>query len=294
MSDPFQLDRDRVRRSFDGAAGDYDEAAVLQREIGRRLMQRYDYIKLKARRVIDLGCGTGAALEPLSRRFRGAEMIAVDFAQGMLDRTPDRVGGRWPFGRRVRRVCAEAECLPIPDASVDLIHSNLMLQWCDDLPRVFAEVRRVLRPGGLFSFSSFGPDTLMELRAAWAQVDDAVHVNRFADMHDVGDALLRSGLAEPVMDTEVISMRYRSVADLMRDLKSLGARNANQGRARGLAGRGRLLALADAYEAFRDDAALPATYEIVYGHCWGAAPKQSANADGSIAVPISTIGRTGR
>jgi malonyl-CoA O-methyltransferase len=294
MSDPFELDRDRVRRSFDKAAGEYDEVAVLQREVGERLMQRYDYITLKPAQIMDLGCGTGAALEPLARRFRGAEMIAVDFAQGMLDRTPGRVGGRWPFGRRVQQVCAEAEALPLPDASVDLVHSNLMLQWCDDLPRVFAEVRRVLRPGGLFSFTSFGPDTLKELREAWRQVDDQVHVNRFADMHDVGDALVYSGLAEPVMDAEIISLRYAKVYDLMRDLKSLGARNANQGRPRGLAGRSRLRALEQAYEPFREDGSLPASYEIIYGHCWGAAPKQSTGADGSIAIPISSISRSDR
>ena len=191
----------------------------------------------------------------------------------------------------MRRICADAESIPLPDASVDLVHSNLMLQWCGDLTAVFAEVRRVLRPDGLFSFTCFGPDTLKELRAAWAQVDSAAHVNRFPDMHDIGDALMHAGLAEPVLDVELIIVRYTDVRDLMHDLKGLGARNANRGRPRGLMGRARLTAVETAYEVERDGGTLPATYEVVYGHCWGTAPRQRTDRDGAITVPIASIRR---
>jgi malonyl-CoA O-methyltransferase len=294
MNDAYALDADRVRRSFHRAADRYDQVAVLQREVGRRLLERYDFVTLDPPSILDLGCGTGDALAPLFARYRQADLIAVDFAQGMLDRAPDRVGGPLWWGRPVRRICADAARIPLEDASVGLVHSNLMLQWCDDLVAVFTEVRRVLRPGGLFSFTCFGPDTLKELRAAWAEVDAAAHVNRFPDMHDIGDALVHAGLAEPVLDVEQITVRHATVRELMRDLKGLGAHNANRGRPRGLTGRAQLATLERAYETERRDGTLPATYEIIYGHCWGAAPAQRASDDGSVAVPISAIGRRDR
>jgi len=294
MSDIHALDRERVRRAFHRAAASYDEVAVLQREVGRRLLERYDLVRIAPARFLDLGCGTGDALRPLAARFRGAEPVALDFAQGMLDRVPARIGGPLWWGRPVRRICAEAERIPLADGSVDLVHSNLMLQWCEDLGAVSAEVRRVLSAGGLFSFTLFGPDTLCELRAAWAEVDDRVHVNRFPDMHDVGDALVHTGFADPVLDVETITIRYRSVRDLMRDLKQLGANNANAGRPRGMGGRSRWAALEQAYERMRSEGTLPASYEVIYGHCWGTPPKQRTGADGAVSIPISTIGRSPR
>jgi malonyl-CoA O-methyltransferase len=199
---------------------------------------------------------------------------------------------RW--WRRPTVLCADAAALPLPDASVDLVFSNLMLQWCNDLDAVFREFRRVLKPRGLVTFTTFGPDTLTELRAAWRAVDDGIHVNRFIDMHDVGDAMVRAGLAEPVMDLEYFCLTYPRVIDLMRDLKAIGAHNVTVGRGRGLTGRGRLQAVADAYEAHRRDGRLPATWEVVYGQAWGplGAPGPGPS-NGEVTVSPAAIGRRG-
>jgi malonyl-CoA O-methyltransferase len=175
------------------------------------------------------------------------------------------------FGRRAGFVCAEASQLPFADASCDLLYASLLLQWCDDLDATLLEWRRLLRPHGLLLFSTLGPDTLKELRSAWSAVDGYVHVNRFLDMHDVGDALIRAGFVEPVLDVEHITLTYEDATGLMRDLKSIGAHNVTAGRRRGLMGRGRLAAFAAAYEKFRQEGRLPATYEVVYGTAW--APK---------------------
>jgi malonyl-CoA O-methyltransferase len=159
---------------------------------------------------------------------------------------------------------------------------------------VFRECARVLRPGGLLTFTSFGPDTLKELRAAWASADDFTHVNRFIDMHDLGDALLRAGLAEPVMDVERYTLTYTDVRALMRDLKAIGAHNVNAGRPRGLTGRRALERMTAAYERERRDGCLPATYEVVYGQAWApvGAPRGSAPS-GETRIPIGRIGRRG-
>jgi len=172
------------------------------------------------------------------------------------------------------------------------VFSNLMLQWCQDPDAVFGECRRVLKPGGLLTFTTFGPDTLVELRRAWAAADSRTHVNRFIDMHDLGDALVRSGLAEPVMDVERFTLTYAEVRDLMRDLKDIGAHNANAGRPRGLTGKGTLARMTAAYEAFRKDGRLPATYEVVYGQAWcPVAPPRRKGLPGEVVVPIGRIGR---
>ena len=177
-----------------------------------------------------------------------------------------RRGAGW-FGK-TRYLCGDAERLPIADNSVDLLFSSLTLQWCDDLGATFAEFQRVLRPGGMVMFTTFGPDTLAELRAAWAQVDGHSHVNRFLDMHDVGDAMLSAGLGDPVMDVDRITVHYGKALGLMRDLKAIGAHNVTAGRPQGLIGCQRLRAVEEAYESMRGERGLPASYEVVYGHAW--------------------------
>jgi malonyl-CoA O-methyltransferase len=196
--------------------------------------------------------------------------------------------------RRFARVCADASALPLRDASVDMVFSNLMLQWCNDPDTVLRECRRVLRPGGLLTFATLGPDTLIELRRAWAAADGHVHVNRFIDMHDLGDALVRSGLAEPVMDVERYTLTYADVRDLMRDLKTIGARNANSGRPRGLTGKGGLARMIAAYEEARCEGRLPATYEVVYGQAWCPAEPARRRTPGEAVVPVHSIGRRKR
>lgn len=283
---PPPIDKRRARRAFEAAAEGYDLAAVLQREIADRLLERLDYVRMEPQRVLDLGCGTGYALEPLNRRYRRAQVIALDFALPMLHRARRR--GGWL--RRPKCLCADVESLPLADGSVDLILSNATLQWCNDLDRTFQECLRVLRPEGLLMFTTFGPDTLKELRAAWSSVDGYTHVSPFPDMHDLGDALVRTHFADPVMDVERLTLTYARIADLMADLKGIGARNATDQRPRGLTGPRRLAALEAAYETHRQDGRLPASYEVVYGHAW--VPRQKPVA-GGVAIPLSAIARPG-
>ena len=279
-----QIDKRRARRSFGRSADRYDEVAVLQREIGGRMLERLDVVRLQPQTVLDVGAGTGFSTEGLLRRYPKARVIALDFALPMLRHAQRK--GRWL--RRPRCLCADAECLPLADGTVDLLYSNVTLQWCNDLENTFREFLRVLRPGGLLMFTTFGPDTLRELRAAWARADGHSHVSRFPDMHDLGDSLVRARFADPVMDMERMTLTYLEVADLMRDLKLLGAHNATNDRPRGLTGKGRLQAMTRAYDALRVDGRLPASYEVVYGHAW--APEQKPLADG-VAVPVESIRR---
>lgn len=270
-----------ARRSFERAAASYDQAAALQQEVGRQLLERLDLMKLQPRRVLDLGCGTGQCIPGLMSRYKGADVVVLDIALPMLGRARRR--GRWL--RRPHCVCADAERLPFGDACFDLIFSNLMLQWCVDLEVVFRELQRVLRPGGLLLFTSFGPDSLRELRDSWARVDGYTHVNAFQDMHDVGDALVRARFADPVMDVLRLTVTYPDLWQLMRELKQIGAHNVTAGRPRGLTGKTHMQRLVQAYEQFRRDGVLPASYEIVNGHAWG------TDTHGTVNLPVEQVRR---
>jgi malonyl-CoA O-methyltransferase len=290
----YQLPTAQVRHGFERASAEYDAVAVLQREVVDRLLQRLDYVRLQPQRVLDLGAGTGYALPALRQRYPRAELIALDLAQPMLSLACQRVPAKKHVLARVSRhaVCADAQRLPLASNSVDLVFSSLMLQWCNDLDAVFTEVRRILRPDGLFQFATLGPDTLKELRQAWASVNDAVHVHRFIDMHDVGDALLRSGLAEPVLDVETLTLTYRQVNELLRDLRQLGASNRSAGRAQGLTTPQQLNAMQQNYvDGFAQaDGLLPSSWEVVYGHAWrGRKAPPPAKPGQRIDVPIDVF-----
>ena len=273
----FGLDRARLRAAFERASAGYEAAAALQARVAAELLERLAEFNFQPRVVLDLGAGTGRVTRELKRRYPRALVIALDLAAGML-REARR---NQPLWRRFARVCGDALRLPLKDGSVDLVFSSLMLQWCEPLDAAFAEVRRVLKPEGFFAFSTFGPDTLNELRSAWTQADGYNHVNGFVDMHDVGDALVRAGLTEPVLDVERLVLDYADALALMRDLKAIGAHNATAGRPRSLAGRARLTRVQDAYEAFRRAGQLPATYEVIYGACWGAAGRHATPVRGA-------------
>jgi malonyl-CoA O-methyltransferase len=279
----FRLDRQQMRRAFDRAADTYDAAAELQYEIGDRLIERMDFIRIKPRRILDLGAGTGKFTAALMQRYRTADVVALDIAPGMLAHSRRR--GGWL--RKPYCVCADAERLPFVDDSFDFVFSNLMLQWCGDLGRAFTELRRVLAPGGLLMFTTFGPDTLMELRASWEVADGYSHVNHFMDLHDVGDLLLHTRWAEPVMDSERITVTYRELRRLLQDLKDIGAHNVTHGRPRGLTGTQRWRSFVQAYEARRESGVLPASYEVVYGHAWS--PLNKHDKAGSPEVSLDSL-----
>ncbi len=291
MAEAAGPDKRAARRSFGRAAQAYDRHAVLQREVGSRLLHHLEPIRIEPRRVIDLGCGTGLAFGALRARFPGARLVGIDAALPML-----RVARqRDPWWRRALGrsgallACADAEHLPLAAGCAQLAFSNLMLQWCD-AATVFAQAARVLETGGLLLFSTYGPDTLKELRTAFADADGARHVNAFVDMHDLGDALVAAGFADPVMEMETITVEYSSVEALARELKAGGGHNVLPGRPRALGGRGRWRRMAERYEAARRDGALPATFEVVYGHAWKAAPRKTA--DGRQIVSFQPRART--
>jgi malonyl-CoA O-methyltransferase len=285
----FVLDRRAVRRSFGRAAASYDGASEVQKRVRVELLERLELVRIDPAAVLDLGSGTGHAAQELQARYPRGQVVALDIAESMLLEAGRR---RKPFGR----VCADAAALPFRSGSFDIVMSSLMLQWCNDPDQVFAECRRVLRPGGLLSFATFGPDTLIELRRAWKAADGRVHVSRFIDMHDLGDALMRAGMAEPVMDVDRLTLSYGEVRDLMTELKAIGAHNASAGRPRGLTGKGAMARMLSAYENLRCEAGLPATYEVVYGQAWRpeSEPSQRDPATGEVRVPLVHLGRRNR
>lgn len=285
--DPLQIDKADVRAAFDRASLTYEVAAALQARVAEELLGRLAPFEFRPEAILDLGAGTGRGAAELKRRHRRALVIALDLAPGML-----REAARHQrLFRRFARICGDAGRLPLQSNSVDVVFSNLMLQWCDPIDEALAEVRRVLKPQGFFAFSTFGPDTLKELRSAWAEVDAYSHVNRFLDMHDVGDGLVRAGFLEPVLDVDRLQVTYGDGLSLMRDLKALGARNATAGRSRSLAGRSRLQRVLSAYEAYRRDGRLPATYEVIYGAAWGSAGRPATPHGGEVRISPSEIRR---
>ncbi|MDR1463155.1 MAG: methyltransferase domain-containing protein [Azoarcus sp.] len=273
----FRLDHALLRRRFVRAAAHCDEAAFLALEIARRMDERLDYMRIAPRRILDLGCGTGADLAKLAERYPDAERLGVDFALPMLERARQRLAPRRNGLRRLlgkalspppaRLIAAEAARLPLAKDSISLIWSNLMLPAADDPLPIFREMHRVLEDGGLAMFSTLGPDTLRELRAALpAHAGERVH--RFIDMHDLGDALLRAGFSDPVMDMEMLTLTYARLDELFDDLRAAAANNAAAARARGLSGRTGWAQARAHYETLRRDGRLPASIEIIQGHAW--------------------------
>jgi malonyl-CoA O-methyltransferase len=275
----FEIDKRQVRRAFSRAALHYDAAAVLQREVCLRMLEKLDCIKLMPERVLDIGSGTGWGTRQLGERYPRAEITALDIAIGMLQ-VARGTSGWWRklfAGKRENFLCADVEALPIVSGSMEMVWSNLALQWCNDLPATFVELQRVLKVDGLLMFSSFGVDTLQELRCAFRDVDGYNHLNRFADMHDIGDMLVAAGFSDPVMEMERLTLTYNDVRAVMQDLKSIGAHNATAGRAPGMMGKVAWQRITENYEKLRRDGKLPATFEIIYGHAWKPAPRETAD-----------------
>ena len=275
----IELDFAEVRRAFDHAATSYDAHAVLQREVCDRLLERLDFMALQPGRVLDVGTGTGYGLAHLLARYPAAELCALDIAPAMLNAARARLPQPTWAQRTLTRftstpsrvahlVCADMGRLPLAADSMNLVWSSLALQWAHDLEATLKGFHRVLAPGGLLIFATFGPDTLKELRVAFSAIDDAPHVNRFIDLHDIGDMLINAGFSSPVMEMEMLTLTYADLKTLMRDLKGIGAHNAATTRRRGLLGKSAWSRLEQAYETQRLEGRLPATFEVIYGHTW--------------------------
>ena len=300
MSAPV-FDARQVRRAFSRSAASYEAAAGLQHAVEARLLESLDYLddpalqRAPPRRVLDLGSGTGRASRAMQARWPKADVVSLDLALPMLreGRAAARPGG-WlgnPFARRPLPVCADARALPLADASVDVLFSNLCLQWVEDLDAVLAGFRRVLKPHGLLLFSTFGPGTLWELREAFARADALPHVSPFADIAGVGDALVRAGFHQPVLDREEETTHYPDLASLMRELRAIGATNALASRRHTLTGRARFASAAAAYETHRATRGLPATWETITAMAWApeaGTPLREGDVDVA-SIPLSRI-----
>jgi malonyl-CoA O-methyltransferase len=282
-SSAFELDRKRVRRGFDRAADTYDRAAVVQGEIRSRLLERLDLVRLQQQLVLDLGAGTGAGTRSLKDRYPRAQVIAIDTSLRMLRRAQRHQRWLKPF----HRVATDAALLPFRSGSADLVISNLMLEWCADPDRVFKEVRRVLRPDGLFMFTTLGPDTLKELRAATSKAWGQAQLHRFIDMHDLGDALMRAGFVDPVMDTETLTVTFPSIRALLAELKESGALPHRSLRS-GLGTQARMRALENSFRP--ESAPHRFTVEAVYGQAWSGEKRRAVPPE-EFAVPLRAISR---
>jgi malonyl-CoA O-methyltransferase len=274
------FDPRHVRRAFSRASSSYADAAKLQHEVEARLLESLDYYAEGRAAdaqapavVVDLGCGPGGASRAMRARWPKARVLSIDLALPMLRAQVDPPAGligalRQRLARAPERVCADARALPLAEHSVDLLFSNLCLQWIEDLPAVFAGFRRVLKPGGMLVLSTFGPDTLYELRGAFASADAVPHVSPFASIAQFGDALIGSGFRNPVLDRDELVTRYDDLPALMRELRAIGATNALRARRHTLTGKARFAAAANAYEPLRDGGRLPATWEIISALAW--------------------------
>jgi malonyl-CoA O-methyltransferase len=265
MSSEPAFDARRVRERFNRAADDYDHHAAVQQEVGRRLDERFDWLKLEPERILDLGSGTGQMVRAMRKRYPRSTVIGLDLAEAMLRRLPRT---RW-WSRHRLALAADMHALPVTGGSLDVVVSNFALQWSDRPEQLFAEVARVLASSGVFSFATLGPDSLREIREAWAMVDAAPHVHAFPDMHDVGDALVGAMFADPVMDRETLTVTYPDVDSLLADLRGVGVGNAQRARSPGMTGPGTWRRFRRALEAQAVDGRIPLTYEIVYGLAWG-------------------------
>ena len=292
---PVQIDKRLMRRAFEHAAHSYDQAAVLQREVNQRMLERLDWVKLDPQWVLDAGAGTGVGARALASRYPKAHVLGIDIAETMLQVARDadpwwKRSLSFLTGNLPQYAGGDISRLPLKTSSVNLLWSNLALQWCDDLPVTFSEFQRVLAPGGLLMFSTFGPDTLRELRQAFSGIDGHTHVNRFVDMHDIGDQLLYAGFSTPVMDMDMMTLTYPDVTTLLRELKAIGAHNVTSGRGHGLMGKRKWQAMLQRYEQLRVDGRLPATFEVVYGHAW-VNEKKPKLADGKQVIEFKIQAR---
>ena len=273
-----------VLRRFDQAAESFDEFDFVHAVTRDGLFARLEPMLVEAKTIVDLGCATGTASKALVKRFRGAEVIGIDRSPAMLRQAAKKKSWRCKFSLME----ADADALPLADQSVDLVFCNQLLPWVDGVPAVFAEINRVLRKNGLFLFASLGPDSFSELRRAWQTVDQAAHVSHFADMHNIGDAAVRAGLSDPVLDVDRLKVSYQDASALFRDLTGSGARNCLAERSPALTSKKRFASMTRALQDDADDSRIELDLELVYGHCWGSGPRARS---GEVRINPERIGR---
>lgn len=278
------LDSRHVRRRFERAAASFDDADFVHTITREGLLARLQPLVVEAGTVLDLGSATCSTSQALSKRFGRAHVISVDLAHNMLQR--GRKKRAW-FSRS-SFVQATAAALPFSAQSIDVVFANLLLPWVDEPNQVFSEIARVLRKGGVFAFATLGPDSLLEIRRAWAQVDDHAHVNHFLDMHDLGDGLVNAGLADPVLDVDRLSVSYDSTQKLFADLTAMGGRNALRQRNHALVGKQHFRRMTEELQRSGADGKITLDLELVFGHCWGAGPGMDAT---NYRIDANTIPR---
>lgn len=276
-----------ICNAFNRCAKQYEQAAKVQEEIGRRLFERLDYLKINPRYVLDLGCGTGLFSRELKKKYPDALVISLDLAFEMLKQTQkkQRLWRKWPL------TCGDMAHLPFADGVFDLVFANQVVHWVNPLSTGVSEINRVMRADGCLMFSTLGPDTFTEIRQSFASADLFAHTNMFADMHDVGDCLMKERFLDPVMDMERLTVHYPNLQNLVRALKDQGVRNVNSARNPGLTGRQVWTTFEKAYQTLcAENGSYPLTYEVVYGHAWKGASRR-AGAQVETLIPISAIGR---
>ena len=253
-----------IRNSFNAHAHDYQSAAIVQHEIGQRLLERLDYLLLEPVYILDLGCGPGVFSQALKDRYPNAHIIMLDFALEMLVAAKNQNAGT-----NQRLVNADMHALPFANLQFDLIFANQALHWTSSWDYLLRELNRVLSPGGCLMFTTLGPDTFMELRYAFSAADQYAHANDFLDLHHLGDALLAQDFQDPVVDMEMLTVHYPTLQQLLNALKKQGVRHVNTKRNPGLMGRSAWQRFTSTMETLRTpDHQFPLTYEVVYGHAW--------------------------
>ncbi len=259
LAQHMPLEYEAIRKSFNAIAHQYEDNAILQKEVLSRLLERLSDealvdVNLKPQHIVDLACGTGWAHKGIKQLFADTKISALDFAQNMLNQVDKKLA---------TPVFADAHDLPFADNSADVVFSNMALHWCNESD-VFAESRRVLKPGGLIVMSALGETSLYELKGILSELDDKPRVHTFPALHDLGDDLLKAGFEDVVVNAEVITLTYKDVVSLMKDIKASGGHNVDEKRSKGLTTRHWLQQTQAAYEDYREDGRIPASYEIVY------------------------------
>lgn len=276
-----QFTQQTIQNTFNRSAPTYDQAALLAQEVCHRLCEQLQFIHLQPKIILDLGAGTAYANRLLKKQYPQAQIISLDLAEKLIQTQPEHA------------ICAAAEHLPLQAQTIDLVFSNLMLPWCDDISGIFSEVYRVLTPGGLFLFSSFGAETLQEIQFSWEKIDTFPHVHGCYDLQDLGDLLVQQHFADPVMNSERLVVNYQNIQQLSQELKQSGLQNILQTRRRSLTGKRRWQEFLQQLACYQTpNGRLPISFDLMYGHAWRS--NLARPQDGEVAIPISAIKRNRR